>query len=246
MEDKEKKRASIWVYAVVLFTSAFIILLFTAVSQIRLNKYLDEYKNRVDIQETEKNLVQENFLSAQEMNKILNEKIDELNKKIEKMASENENLKKDKTHLETTVSEKDEAIKILMQALSAYNEGDVAGCAALIKKIDRSAISGEQEPAFNELAQKVYSEAGRKLFNEGYYLFRDREYEEAVKKFLLSYEYAPVDEFSDKCLYYLAYCEMRINKTEDAIKHMNMLIKGFPDSKYVKYAEDFIERYGQP
>ncbi len=242
----EKKKASVWVYAVVLFTSAFIILLFTAISQIRINNYLDDYKSKVDIKETEKNLVQENFLSAQEMNKRLNEKIDELDKNNEKLTTENENLRKEKEDLIETIFKKDESFQILMQALSAYKKGDIVSCAALIRKIDEASINKEQAKIYNELVQEVYSEAGRKLFNEGYYLYKDAEYEEAIKSFLLSYDYAPANDFSDKCLYYLAYSEMRIDKTDKAVKHMNMIIKDYPTSKYIKYAQDFVERYGQP
>jgi len=242
----EKKKASVWVYAVVLFTSAFIILLFTAISQIRINKYLDDYRNKVDIKESEKNLVEENFLSAQEMNKKLNEKIDELNKNNETLANEIEDLKKVTEELKETIQKRDESIKILMQALSAYKNGDMAESAALIKKIDIAAIDEDQAQFYNQLAEEVYSEAGRKLFNEGYYLYKDREYEEAIKSFLLSYEYAPADEFSDKCLYYLAYSEMRIDKIDEAVKHMKKIINDYPASRYVKYAKDFVERYGQP
>lgn len=243
---KENKRASVWVYAVVLFTSAFIILLFAAISQIRINNDLDEYKSKVDSKETENNLVHENFLSAQEMNKRLNEKIDELDKNNQALKNENENLNSEIKNLDAKVIKRDESFETLIQALSAYQKGDEVGCAALIKKIDTAAINEEQVQIYNEIALEVYSEAGKKLFNEGYYLYKEAQYKEAIKNLLLSYEYAPRDVFSDKCLYYLAYSQMRADMTDEAVKHMNILIRDYPSSKYIKYAKDFIERYGRP
>jgi hypothetical protein len=50
----DSKKSKLCVYAIILFNIAFIVLLFTAYSQIKLNENLNSYKNQVINKETEK------------------------------------------------------------------------------------------------------------------------------------------------------------------------------------------------
>jgi len=67
MNNNDKK--TVWVYAVILFTSAFIVLLITAYSQIKVNKNIDEVRNKLGSTEKEKSNFQMSLSSALAENK---------------------------------------------------------------------------------------------------------------------------------------------------------------------------------
>jgi len=237
------KKSNIWIYAVILFTSAFLILLFTAYSQIKLNKSLDNYKNQIRSKETEKNEYLQNFTSAQEMNLKLNEEISSLKEEIEKLNDEISLLKNELENKEIMQNKKDNVMEIILKATAEYVNGNVVGCASILREIDEFELSGVALESFNQLKIKSYSEAGKVLFNEGYSLFNKGKYEEASEKLLLSSEYAPSETFSDKCIYYLAYSELKKGNETTAVGYMEKLISGYPSSKYLKSAKNFVSRY---
>lgn len=241
----ENKKSKIWVYAVILFMSAFIVLLFTAYSQIKLNKNLNDYKNQVYNKETEKNKYQQNFSSAQEMNAKLNEEIDKLKEENKSLKYNLENLKSDKYSIERLDSLENTAMAGLSTALTSYLNGNVVECAGLLNGINAAYLNTEAMEAYNILKTKVYAEAGKLLFNEGFSLYNRSKFSEAAEKLLLSVQYAPAEAYSDKCLFYLAYSEVKNGNTARGLEHMNDLIKNYPSSKYMKSAKRFVVRYQQ-
>jgi hypothetical protein len=68
MAEGKNGKGKVWVYAVVLFTSAFIVLILTAISQIRFNKNIDEYRDQISNKEIEKSKFQLNLNSVLEEN----------------------------------------------------------------------------------------------------------------------------------------------------------------------------------
>lgn len=239
------KKSQLWVYAVILFTSAFIVLLFTAYSQIKMNKNLDDYKSQIYYKESEKNKVQQNFSSAQEMNARLNEDIKKLEEEKTALQAEVSTLKEELGDREKMIQARNDAIGGFSDAIMEYLNGNVAACAALLKNVDISSLDSKSSTAYQTLAQKVNAEAGKLLFDEGFALYNRAKYAEAAGKLLLSFEYAPSEKFSDKCLYYLAYAEVKSDNTALALEHMGKLVSDYPTSKYLNSAKRFIEKYKQ-
>jgi|GEM_PF-325100 len=239
----ENKRQNVWLYAVVLFISAFIVLLFTAYSQIKLNKNLENYKNKVYSTENEKQMYQQHFASAQEMNEELNLRIEELEEKIEEMNQEMTELKQEKNDLELESIRKSAANRLLSEALVLYMEGEPAKAFDLLEKIEPENLDEASVNAYDMLKRKAGSEAGSILFDEGYDLYRKGKYEEAVSAFERSYSYASDEEFSDKCLYYKAYAELKTNNRTSAVETMKLLISKFQESNYLSRAKKFVSRY---
>jgi len=240
---RENKKASIWLYAVILFTSAFIVLLFAGYSQIRLNQNLKEYKSQVFNTESEKNEYLRNFASAQEMNEELNKEISRLEEENAELKKEINDLSDEKASLQDVITKKQEAADKLTNIMGIYLEGDVIGAAEMLKNIDVTALGEKTAKTFNTFEQKVTAEAGKLLFDEGFSLYNNAKYDDAAAKLLLSYQYAPKEEFSDKCLYYLAYAELRAGKKAEALDHMNRLVEDYPLSKYFRRAKQFISKY---
>lgn len=239
------RKLKIWVYAVILFTSAFIVLLFTAYSQIKMNKNLNDYKNQIYNKETEKNKYQQNFSSAQEMNSRLNEEIKTLQEENNVLKANINDLEKNMENIEEILKLKSSAAEGLSKAITEYLNGNVVVCAGLIKNIDSANLDEKAVETYKVLLLKANAEAGKLLFDEGYALYNRAKYSEAVEKLLLSSQYAPADNFSDKCLFYLAYSEVKSSNTTGALDHMNKLINNYPSSKYLKSAKRFIEKYKQ-
>ena len=240
---EENKKTKVWLYAVILFTSAFLILMFTAYSQIKMNKSLDRYKNQIYSKETEKNEYLENFTSAQEMNKKLNEEINDL--KNEKTELENEVflLKVELENSKEMQEKKDAAVEALLNGMSEYLNGNTVESAGYLKNIDDSGLEGSTLELFNGLSSRVYSEAGEILYNDGFRLYKRGDNEEAAAKLLLSTQYAPSESFSGKCMFYLAYAELKSGNKTAALEHMNRVIAEYPSSGYLKSAKIFVEKY---
>jgi TolA-binding protein len=240
---RENKKVSVWLYAVILFTSAFIVLLFAGYSQIRLNQNLSEYKSQVFYTESEKNEYLRNFASAQEMN-------EELNKEISQLKEENDDLKKrikdladEKYALQDVLLKNKEAADNLSIVIGIYLDGDVIGAAEQLKNVDVTVLDELTAKTFKTFEKKVTAEAGNQLFDEGFSLYNRAKYYEAAEKLLLSFQYAPKEGFSDKCLYYLAYAELRAGKKSEALEHMKRLVSEYPQSNYFRRAKQFVNRY---
>lgn len=237
------KKANVWLYAVILFTSAFIVLLFAGYSQIRLNKNLDDYRSQVFSTETEKNEYLRNFASASEMNEELNKEIRQLEKEKEELMKEISDLSDEKEGLEKTLQLEQEAFGSLAVVFDVYLQGDVIRAVEQLKTVDVEKLDQESVAAYQKLERRVTAEAGKQLFDEGFSLYDRAKFTQAAEKLLLSFQYAPKEEFSDKCLYYLAHAEFRTGEKVTAVEHMERLIREYPESNYLRRAEQFVDKY---
>lgn len=246
MNENRNVKAKIWLYAVILFTSAFIVLLMTAYSQIKLNRSIDDYKNQINSQESEKNKVKMSFASAQELNSKLQEKISQLEGELQKLKEETE--QKEKSRQEAL----DQNEKIL-QAYSAlgslhkeYFNGNILECASYFKRgLDISLLDEKSQSNYNLLKAIVYKEAGEQLYEEGYVLYKKRDYSLAAEKLSLSASYAPDQEYSDDNLYYLAYSVYKNGDKGKAVEIMKLLLEKYPSTTFIRDAKRFISRYSK-
>ncbi len=241
--NENKKKSSVWLYAVILFFSAFIVLVFAGYSQIRLNRSLENYKSQVFNTESEREMYQQHFASAQEMNEKLNQEIDDLKKQIESLNQDISELEDSKANLESKYRTKEAEKVKLSNAMKLFLDGKVKECVDLIKTIDTVYMDESSLAMLDTLHQKASYQAGKLLYDEGYELYLGKKYEEAASAFDLSYKYAPKEEFSDKCLYYLSYSVLKTGDKKMAVDKMVLLTEKFPESKYLSKAKSFIKRY---
>lgn len=241
----DNKKAKVWVYAIVLFTSAFVILLLTAYSQIKLNKSLNNYRNEISSKVTENKKVQQNFSSAQEMNEKLNAEIKKLQEENSMLQDNVSSMLAQKEDAEIQLSNKNTAFSNFSTALSVYFNGDYIQCAQLLTQIDQTNLDGKSLELYKSFAPKVEAEAGRILYLDGRSLYKKGQYSSAAEKLLLSNQYAKNQAFSDNCLFYLAYAEIKSGNKTSSVEHMKKLLADYPSSSFRKYAEKFLERYGK-
>lgn len=244
MADNKNVKTKIWVYAVVLFTSAFIVLLFAAYSQIKMSKNLDDYKNEVSSQKSEKNKYQLSFANAKEVNNKLNEEIKKLQEENKSLSDTIDRLitelgdANDKTVKQISVFEEFSLIQ------KEYFNGNVVASAELLKKFDTSTLNYESKNLYITFSNKVFDEAGKLLFDEGYKLYKQGKYSEAIGKFSLSSNMWTKGSYSDECLFYLANATYKAGNKLMAVYYMNKLVKEYPESPYLRSAKRFIQKNG--
>lgn len=241
--NNKNARSKIWLYAVVLFTSAFIVLLLTAYSQIKLNKNLSDLNNEVYTKEHENKQVQLSFANAQELNNKLIEENKLLQDEKDSLALELGQLKYDKEASDILYNSKLDTYDKLCQAQSEYMEGKLVESAEQIEKVDASLLDAYGSELYNQLKSKTYAEAGKLLLNEGYGLYLKKDYAAAVGKLMKSREYAPYEQYSDKCLYYLAQAEAKSGNPFAGIEQMKTFVVQFPSSHYISAAKRFLSKY---
>lgn len=243
MTDKRNIKTKIWIYAVVLFTSAFIVLLITAFSQIRLNKNIVNYKNQINSQQNEKNKYRLSYANAQELNIKLTSENGELQKENESLSTTVDNLNNDLKNAEENMSMTTSQYEKLSEAQLEYLKGNVVSSAQILLDIKPSVFKERASELFSILSGKAFSDAGKLLFNEGYKLYHKDKYKEAIEKFIVSRKFSTKDDYSDNCLYYLAYAYHKTGNTKLALEFMQSLIKEYPSSSFIKYAGSFIQKY---
>jgi hypothetical protein len=243
MEKNKNVKTKIWVYAVVLFTSAFIVLLFAAYSQIKMNKNLENYRNLVTSQKSEKNKYQLSFANAQEINNKLNEEIKKLEDEKKSLSDSIDNLNKQISDLNDKSGKQISSYEELCSIQAMYLNGDIINSSQRLKTLDINQLNLEAQNLYTTLCLKVYNEAGKILYDEGYKLYRSEKYSDAIGKFSLSREMWTKGEYSDNCLYYLAYANYRLGNELLAVEYMNNLIIEYPDSAFLKSARRFVQRH---
>jgi len=243
MNDKKSAKIKIWVYAVVLFTSAFVVLLITAYSQIKFNKNIDDYRKQIFSNENEKNKFKLNLNSALEENiklvedlKSLRDDLSSTRNKVEEYEKEIEALKENQEYI-------NRAYEGLALAANEFNKGNIVNCAEQLSgNVDPKYLNAQALQQYNYLVEKTYKEAAHELYIEGYKYFKKKIYSAAVKRFWKSLNLADGEYFSDDCYYLLAFCAYKEGDKETAKSYIATLKEKYPKSNYIKDADGLLKQ----
>ncbi len=242
MTDNNDKR-KVWIYASILFISAFIVLLLTALSQIKLNKNVDNYKSQINSQIKEKSDFQLNLNSSINENKKLKEEISELKKDIQEEKKLKEETDKKIESIENKFDKTVEAYEKLISAEKMYSKGDFISCAVILnKECDSRLLDKEAYDHYLSLMKTSYAKAGKELYIEGFSLYKSKKFDEAVSKFQLSVSLTPNEYYSDDSYFFMAYSYFNIDKLKECEETINTLISSFPDSSYIDDANYLLKR----
>lgn len=233
MSNQEKK--TVWIYAVVLFTSAFVVLLITAYSQIKFNNNIEDYKNELSEHQKEKKFFKNDLQLA------LNE-INKLNDQIAQLKKENAEKNKVITDKTSEIQMQTEKIRnhlyqyeMLLQANEAYSKGNDTQCALLLKKnIQPEYLDDYGLKLYDMLVDKTNYQAALNLFREGRSLYQSKKYYEAIDTFSLSLQLTQEDFFSDDCYYYMAYAYYRAGDVEKCLQNLQFILQKYPSSSYIQ------------
>ncbi len=220
-------------YAALLFTSAFVILLITAYSQLKFNKSVDEYESRIQGEIQQKYVYQYDLKRALVENEELKKSIEDLKKRVDELEKERSDFNKRLEEKDGKLEEAIEFFNILAEAESEYKKGNYVKCAQLLKSRSNKDILGpEARKKYDFLLSETSFKAGLALYNEGYRLFTQKNYADAVGKFLASYDITQSDYYSDDCLYFASASYYYIGKNEKASETLDILLSRYPQSTY--------------
>lgn len=241
--NKKNENNQIWMYAVVLFTSAFIILLLTAYSQEKFHNNVSDMQNKLDTEKSSKLTAMTDLNTAIKENKILSEELNSMRKKLidsEQKLAEEEQKNKDQ---QATIDATETTFNLILIAQEYYNNGDIVNCAITLKyEIDIENLTQKGAQFYNDLVAKTYSAASKKLYNDGVNKYRKKDYKEAIISFNRSIDLSQGDTYLENSHYFIAKCHYRDNNYKEAINSINDFIRTYPESSYVSELKNILEK----
>jgi TolA-binding protein len=237
----DKKR--IWLYAVILFMSAFIILLLTAYSQIKFKNNTSEYENQLSAQEVAKKSVITNLNQVIKENKKLKDEYKAVNEQLIKARSDNETNRNKVNELQKKYIDSIVIYETIVKAYDEYNKGNTVNCALLLNaNMDFGKLNTDAYKIYKFLVDMTFKKAANILYIKGKNEYINKNYLNAVNKFKQSLSLSPNDYFSDGCYYYIAYAEYRQGHKNEVKKALKQLTDNFPRSTYIEDANDLLNQ----
>jgi len=136
-------------YSILLFSVAFVLILFSSFTGIRYQEAQDE-RNRLyqGAQTSVVKLTEENENLAKE-NSDANKKINDLDKKNQELEK---SLKTEKEQKETVIKNMDN----LAKAQGLYNNGEYSSAKKVIEEIDKTALSENSKKLYENLKKNLF------------------------------------------------------------------------------------------
>ena len=244
LKKQNNDKKTLWIYIAVFFTVIFILLIITAFSQIKYNRNIDKYKSEIENEQSAKNKYQLNLNTALEENKTLHSELDKLNKDIENLKSQIDKKDKELSELKNKYNNALNFYEKLREAEEEYNNGNINECALILKGVNlQDDYDDISRGLYDDLVELTFYTASENLYYEGYNLYIQGNFSQAIEKFKNSLYISENEYFSDDSYFYLAYSELGNGNTESAVNYMKELINKYPDSMFKQSAEDFINNH---
>lgn len=234
-KDKNEKK-QIWMYALILFAGAFIVLLLTAYSQVKFQNNISDYQNKLSTEEKAKiNVVTDYNAAVKEIDRLTTE-IESLRSKLVESEQKIAIEETKSTELESKYNDTILSNNLLLVAYDYYNKKDYINCAIALKyDINTSLLSPKANEVFNDLVSKSYGEASKLLYGDGYRNYKNKNYTDAILSFNRSIEFSQkYDYYVDDAYYYLAICYYKTLKYDEAKTLISSFIDNYPKSTFVK------------
>ncbi len=234
-ESKNEKK-QIWMYALILFTGAFIVLLLTAYSQVKFQNNISEYQNKLSSQEKAKINAVTDFNSAVKENKRLKSEIDALRNKLVQSEQQLATEEEKSSDLQTNYNNTTGAADLLIKAQADYIKEDYITCAVNLKfNINTTYLSSSALQLYNELASNSYSKASLLLYREGYGNYKNKNYSEAILNFSRAIEFSEKNEYYvDDAYYYMANSYYKTSNFNGVKKTLGEFFINCPRSSFTK------------
>lgn len=243
-KDNKNEKKQIWMYAVILFTGAFIILLLTAYSQVKFQNNISEYQNKLSSEEKAKINVVTNLNTVLKENEKLKADIEAYKLKIvdeeKKTAIEEEK----RVEVEKKYSEENTNADKMIIALEYFSKRDYVNCAIILKyEINQNFLSSKATQSYNNLVENTYGKASKLLYLEGYRNFKKGNYSEAIISLNRSIDLSKKNEYYiDDAYFYLANSYYKTSNFEEAKKIINSFMISYSDSSLIQDMAALLKR----
>ncbi len=237
MSDKNNDKKKLWLYAVILFTSAFIVLLLTAFSQIRMNKNISKYKDQLSSESKLKSDFQLNLNSSLNLNKKLTEELELLKEDMSEEKNTALEAEKRAKELENKLKDTTASYEALIEAQRKYdNEEYVKSALLLYEKCKLALFNQGAYNQYIKLKELVFPKASKISYADGLRNYKEGQYSKAIEHFKISTALASNEYYSDDCYYLMAYSYFYMKDNMQAKKSLETLFKDYPQSTYLKEA----------
>lgn len=233
--DSKNDKKQIWIYALILFTGAFIVLLLTAYSQVKFQNNISEYQSKLSTEEKAKiNVVTDYNAAVKEIDRLTAEIENIRNKLIQSEQNlaleEGKNLELEAKYSNTIVCN-----DLLLVAYEYYNKEDYVNCAIKLKyDINTALLSIKSKEIYDFLVSKSYNKAAQMLYSDGYNSYKNKKYNEAIENLNRAIVFGQKDEyFMDDAYFYLAKSYYKVLKYNEAKELINSFINNYPNSVFV-------------
>ncbi len=230
-------------YAVVLFTSAFILLLFTYYSQNQFDKNINDYINKLSEEEKKKISVQSNLYTVSEENKALKKQIEDLNKAVSSLKKDIKTNESETKVLDEKYSSTVKAYEKLINAEDEYLKGKIIESASiLLNNCEKKYLNVNAAQKYDYLVNKTYFKASQQLYTQGFTAYKNKMYNDAILKLEQSLSFDRNNYFSDDCYYFISHSYIKMGNKELAKKNLEELLVNYPDSSYKKDSLNLIKK----
>ncbi len=243
-KDTKNEKKQIWMYALILFTGAFIVLLLTAYSQVKFQNNISEYQNKLSSEEKAKINVVTDFNAAVKENERLTKEIESLRSKVVESEQQIATEEAKSVELETKLNNTINANNLLLAANDFYNKNDYVACAITLKyDINTEFLSVKAKESYNELVSKSFKKASQLTYKKGYIEYKNTNYNGAITNFKRAIDFSQKDEYYvDDAYYYLARSYYKTSKFNEAKELIHSFINEYPKSTFV---DDMKELYNK-
>ncbi len=233
--DSKNDKKQIWIYALILFTGAFIVLLLTAYSQVKFQNNISEYQSKLSTEEKAKiNVVTDYNAAVKEIDRLTAEIENIRNKLIQ--SEQNLALEEGKIlELEAKYSNTIVCNDLLLAAYEYYNKEDYVNCAIKLKyDINTTLLSIKSKEIYDFLVSKSYNKAAQMLYSDGYKSYKNKKYNEAIESLNRAIDFGQKDEyFIDDAYFYLAKSYYKVSRYNEAKELVKSFISNYPNSTFV-------------
>lgn len=242
----KEDKPNIWVFisliaGIIIGVVACVILIMPTVRNNIVNEFRDsevQYNAKISQKEQE-------IASALKSNKDLKDDVDKLNSDIEKIRKEKKEVVE---RIDNSSNEK------LLGAVALYIDGISAGnldyiaIADLLSEVDLDKIENSDNSEvsdavniYHTIKDGVYVEASRLLYREGYNVYSDKKYDQALEILSKAYKYNPSNV---DAIYFLGRTYQRIEDIDKAREYYTILVDEYPATKRGTDARDRLRRLG--
>jgi len=235
-KDNKNEKKQIWMYALILFAGAFIVLLLTAYSQVKFQNNISDYQNKLTSEEKAKINVVTDFNAAVKENKRLTAEIETLRSKLVESEQKIATEEMKGVELETSNNKKIVSMNLLLVAYEYYNKEDYISSAITLKyDINTELLSIKAKESYNDLVLKSFGKASQLLYGDGYRNYRSENYGEAILSFNRAIDFSQKNEYYiDDAYYYLAKCYYKTSKFDEAKTLILSFVDNYPKSTFVR------------
>ena len=239
--EKDKKKISsknIWMYAVLLFTSAFVILVLTAYSQIKYNKERNNIQTTLQSEVAAKDTYKINLNQALEENKAIVAELEQYKQDNQAISDENASLKVENQKLRSDNAKIAKMYDRYAAADAYFINGDWTNSARMLFiDFDSSVLDKTAADRAAYIMTTVGAKVAENSYISGYSNYVANNYTDALSFFELSLAITKTAYYSDDCYYLEAHCYISMGDGTKAADLLKKLIDGYPDSNLINEAK---------